>query len=338
VIQGRSKVGYVRKTAAIVLAAAFVVAIAGCSDLPQTVVNCTPAATAGSASKSISASGEFGKDPKAKIPTPTVTKKVQISTVRQGTGAVLGADDFARLQYTIYAGDSGSVLGSSGQSGFTKATEYQAGIGVKADPIGRYLTCERVGSRTAMVLTAQQFFGSASAATSEGVTAKQVLVVVSDIVSGYRGRATGPLQPLQSGFPSVVTAPDGTPGVTFDLQSPPKDLRYEVVRRGNGAKVKKGDTLLLQVEGIQWTNPAPTDTFVSTWTAHQPEVTPAASITQNSNSTLDPGSSKALIGQTVGSQVLVVVPPKFGYPSGKAPQGFPTSGTLVFVYDILGSE
>jgi hypothetical protein len=34
--------------------------------------------------------------------------------------------------------------------------------------------------------------------------------------------------------------------------------------------------------------------------------------------------------------VLVVVPKADGYPSGKAPSGYP-SGTLIFVYDILGT-
>ena len=333
---GRSKVGSVRKTAAIVLAAAFVVGLAGCSDLPRTVDSCTPAAS-GSASESITATGKLGQNPDAKVPTPTKTSKVQVSTIQQGTGAVLGTDDVAKVQYTIYAGATGEALGSSGQSGFTKASEYQATVGAKADPIGKTLECARVGSRTATVLTAQQFFGSAATATSNGLSAKDVLVVVTDIESGYRGRATGALQPLQSGFPSIVTAPDGTPGVTFDLKLPPKTLEYEVIRGGSGATVKKGDSLLLQVEGIQWTtDPAPTDTFVSTWTAHKPVTTVAASVTQNSKSTLDPGSAKALIGQKVGSQILVVVPPKYGYPSGKAPQGYPTGGTLVFIYDILG--
>jgi hypothetical protein len=31
------------------------------------------------------------------------------------------------------------------------------------------------------------------------------------------------------------------------------------------------------------------------------------------------------------------VPPKDGYPSGKAPSGYPAGSTLIFVYDILGT-
>jgi peptidylprolyl isomerase len=327
----------VRKTVALVVAAAFVFTLAGCTDLPQTVDNCVPAASSGSASKAVSADGTFGKDPKATVPTPTATKTVQVSTLKEGTGPVLGTDDIALLQYTIYAGVNGQLLGSSGANGYTNANQYTTVIGVKADPIGKDLTCQRVGSRTVAVETAKQFFGSASSAQSSGLTANDVLVVVADITKGYRGRATGALAPLKSGFPSVVTATNGRPGVTLDLQTPPKKPESETIRKGTGAVIKKSDTIIVQIEGIGWTtNPAPTDTFENTWTSHKPVISPAVSVNQSSSSAFDPSSSKALIGQTVGSQVLVVVPPKYGYPSSKTPQGYPTGETLVFVYDILG--
>jgi hypothetical protein len=327
---GETKVGFVRKTAAIVLAAAFVIGVAGCADVPQTISDCTPAATSGSASEAITAAGKFGQDPDAKVPTPTVTKRVQTSIIKKGSGPVLGQYDIARAQFTIYSGTTGALLGTSGQAGYTDATLYQSTVGQKTDPIGKNLMCQTVGTRAVSVLTAAQFFGSAAQATTNGVKASEALIVVTDIEKGYRGRATGILQPLGSGFPSVVTAPNGTPGLTFDLQTAPKKVRSEVVRKGNGATVKKGDTLLLQIEGVAWTNPPATTTFTSTWTTHAPKVTAL--------SALDPGSAKSLVGTTVGSQVLVVVPSKFGYSSGKAPDGYPTGETLVFVYDVLGIE
>ena len=336
-----SKVGFARKTASVVLAAAFIVAIAGCSDLPQTASGCTPVAKAGAASRAIDANGKFGENPEAKIPTPTVAKTVQISVPREGKGRLLGTDDIARLQYTIYKGDAATPLFSSGATGtYTADGALQSTIGAKRtiDPIGHNLVCQRVGSRVITVLDATDFFGSAAQATANNLQGTDTLIVITDLTEGFRGRATGILQPLKSGFPSVVTAPDGTPGLTFDLQSPPKTLQSETVRRGSGAKVKQGDTILLQIQGVEWSTPPATDTFVSTWTKHQPTPTIAASITQNAGSILDPGSAKSLIGQTVGSQVIVVVPPKYGYPSGKAPSGYPTGSTLVFVYDILGIE
>jgi hypothetical protein len=333
-----SKVGSVRKIAAIILAAAFVVSVAACSDLPAEVQNCTPSYTSGAAAQSVTAKGVFGENPDAKVPTPTITKRVEVSTVKEGTGLLLGEHDIAEVQLTLYTGSNGKLAGSTGaQNGFTRASALQADVGAKGNGIARTLLCKRVGSRVVSVLTAAQYFGSASEATTEGVKPSTVIVAVADIIKGYRGRATGILQPLQSGFPSVVTAPDGTPGLTLDLQEPPTSAQSELVRGGSGARVRAGEKVLLQVQAIVWSDPAPTTTFDSTWTNHAPRFYTLKALVKNSTSqSLDRSSVKALVGKRVGSQVLVVVPKKDGYPAGKAPSGYP-SGTLIFVYDILGT-
>jgi peptidylprolyl isomerase len=38
----------------------------------------------------------------------------------------------------------------------------------------------------------------------------------------------------------------------------------------------------------------------------------------------------------VGSQVIAVIPPEFGYPEGTNPPAIPAGSTLIFVVDILG--
>ena len=49
-----------------------------------------------------------------------------------------------------------------------------------------------------------------------------------------------------------------------------------------------------------------------------------------------PGWDAGLVGQTVGSQVLLVVPPDQGYgASGNSQAGISGTDTLVFVVDIL---
>ena len=50
------------------------------------------------------------------------------------------------------------------------------------------------------------------------------------------------------------------------------------------------------------------------------------------------GWVRALVGERVGSRVLLVIPPKLGYGAkGNADAGILGSDTLVFVVDILGS-
>ena len=50
---------------------------------------------------------------------------------------------------------------------------------------------------------------------------------------------------------------------------------------------------------------------------------------------LVPGLQKGLVGQKVGSRVLVVVPPAEGYPQGNATPKVDPGDTLVFVVDVL---
>jgi peptidylprolyl isomerase len=46
------------------------------------------------------------------------------------------------------------------------------------------------------------------------------------------------------------------------------------------------------------------------------------------------GFRDGLVGQTVGSRVIITIPPDLGY--GPYEAGSPASGTIVFVVDILG--
>ncbi len=50
-----------------------------------------------------------------------------------------------------------------------------------------------------------------------------------------------------------------------------------------------------------------------------------------------PGWDTGLVGQTVGSRVLLVVPPAQGYGEAGNPPTIAGDDTLVFVVDILGA-
>jgi peptidylprolyl isomerase len=51
-----------------------------------------------------------------------------------------------------------------------------------------------------------------------------------------------------------------------------------------------------------------------------------------------PGWDKGLVGQNVGSRVMLVVPPADGYgKSGNSQAGIKGTDTLVFVVDVLGA-
>jgi FKBP-type peptidyl-prolyl cis-trans isomerase len=86
--------------------------------------------------------------------------------------------------------------------------------------------------------------------------------------------------------------------------------------------------VLVQYTGVRWSNG---ETFDSTWDK-------GGVPTSFSTTGVVTGFQKALEGQTVGSQVLVVMPPAEGYGEGEINSTDLKGETLVFVVDILGAQ
>jgi len=97
--------------------------------------------------------------------------------------------------------------------------------------------------------------------------------------------------------------------------------------KGTGPVVQSGQTISAQYTGVVW------DTgkqFDSSWDRGQP--TPFVI----GKGQVIAGWDEGLVGQTVGSQVLLIVPPDKGYgASGQSSAGIKGTDTLVFVVDIL---
>ena len=51
-----------------------------------------------------------------------------------------------------------------------------------------------------------------------------------------------------------------------------------------------------------------------------------------------PGWKKGLIGQTVGSRVMLIVPPADAYPNGSTNPPVKKGETLIYVIDILSAQ
>ena len=109
------------------------------------------------------------------------------------------------------------------------------------------------------------------------------------------------------------------------LNDPPTDVVVQTIKKGDGPEVTGQTQVRLAYTGVTW---ADNKVFDTTWDGEPPSTT---------LDTLVPGLADALKGQTVGSQVLIVVPPDQGY--GDSQQGgVPANSTLVYVVDILGLD
>ncbi len=101
----------------------------------------------------------------------------------------------------------------------------------------------------------------------------------------------------------------------------------QVLIKGTGPVVAAGQTITVHYTGVIW---ASGKQFDSSWDRGQPIDF------QIGVGKVIAGWDEGLVGQTVGSQVLLVIPPDKGYGSaGQSSAGISGTDTLVFVVDIL---
>jgi FKBP-type peptidyl-prolyl cis-trans isomerase len=319
----------VRRTLPLISAAVLLAALTACSSNAPAPTSTTGAAAvdvcdaqSGSASKAVSVKGDFGAAPTVKFDKGLDTKTTERTTVIKGSGGKVKPGATVQVAYALYNGSTTKQLAAAGFDGAATevfsadATQYLPGL---AKTIG----CSTVGSRVVSVIPPADAFG-AKGNESLGISAKQSLVVVMDIRSIIPTRADGAAQTEQEGLPKVTLAKDGTPSVAIPSTDAPADLKVAVLKKGDGAVVPNAATVTVQYQGVQW------DTgkvFDQSWGK-----VPASF----SLDAVVPGFSQAIAGQTVGSQVLAVIPPALGYGEASSTSTNQLAGkTLVFVIDIL---
>ncbi len=150
-----------------------------------------------------------------------------------------------------------------------------------------------------------------------------------DVERAFPARADGAPRLTRDGFPAVVLAPDGRPGITVPTNDPPKELQTEVLKQGNGETVEDGDSVVVQYTGVLWNEGT---VFDSSWENGSPAT---FVVSTGQDAQVIPGFANALIGQQVGSQIGVIVPPSEGY-GDQGNEKVPAGSTLFFVIDILG--
>lgn len=314
-----------RKLVSIAVTAGLLVTLSACSAAPSVFAGCEPTGNAAL----VSADAAFGNDPKATFPTPLVSTAAELAVLEPGEGDRIADGAAVDIFLSIYDGETGEALQS--QNGALTAVSLRTFVNGRF-PFTAALHCTSVGARVVTTGTQTQLFG----ADGLGLPDDPTIVVVTDVDASYLGRANGVDQLPQAGFPSIVLAPDGRPGFTFPATDPPSELMIANLKAGNGAVVQEGDSVIVNYAGILW---GEKETFDSSWDSGAPATLVAADFTTTDDqSGVVPGFAQALIGQKVGSQVLVVIPPEFGYPAGSAPAAIGEDATLVFVFDVLGIQ
>ncbi|RKR74238.1 FKBP-type peptidyl-prolyl cis-trans isomerase [Frondihabitans australicus] len=294
--------------------------LAGCTSSSTTSAGCT-GMSSGSASDSVKVSGSVGKAPTVKFSSKSVaTKTSQKTTVVTGKGAVVKKNDVVVFGVSLYDGKTEKKAVSYTKSYLVtqKSTQLAALI--------NGLECSRVGDRIVIAGSAKDSTNG-KGISSYNIGAKDSVVFVADVLKAFPARATGTKEKPVAGQPTVKLGSDGTPTITIPkgTKAPSSTVATTLIK-GSGAKVKSGDTVMVQYTGALFSNGK---VFDSSWSRKQPTALAIA------DGQVISGWVKGLVGKPLGSQVLLVIPAKDGYGS-TAQSSIPANSTLVFVVDLLG--
>jgi peptidylprolyl isomerase len=129
-------------------------------------------------------------------------------------------------------------------------------------------------------------------------------------------------------LPSVSGGFGATPKVTFPNSVAPSGLQTKVLSAGHGQTVAKGDLLITNYLGQIWRGKV----FDSSFTRKETFGIPIGV------GAVVKGWDQGLVGQHIGSRVLLSIPPALGYTSAGNPSaGIKGTDTLVFVIDLVAS-
>jgi FKBP-type peptidyl-prolyl cis-trans isomerase len=294
----------------------------------MTLAGCGSSSPSG-ANGAVTASGKFGTAPSVTIPKEKASGALAVKTLIHGHGATVGKTDSFLSNFDVYvwSGTTHKLLDSTYPS---NPQVLPAGL---LPGIQKAVTGEKVGSRVLAVIPPKDGYGS-SGNPQLGVTGKDTLVFVMDLLATYSGTASASGTQVSSGggsLPAVSAAHGTAPSVTIPKTSPPATLVSRTLIQGTGPAVTKGETVVVQYTGVNWRTGK---VFDSTWARRMPFSFQIGS----SPSQVIPGWDKGLMGKTVGSRVLLVIPPADAYGKAGQPQaGIKGTDTLVFVVDILGA-
>ena len=300
--------------------------------LTASLTSCAPAENyacagfeTGAQVESISVTGALEEKPVVSFPSPLSADSIQSRVVIAGEGPVFTGRNLIEFEFAGYNGGNGQLIQQTSFDG----TQTQTGaFGPGEVPnFCEALAGAKEGSRIVAIIPPDQAH-SGEGVPALGVGAADAFIFVIDLKRVFLEKATGDSVAPEAGLPTVVTTPDGVPGVTIPSSAAPTDLRVAQLIRGAGELVEEGQKVTLHYSGFLWDS---SEKFDSSWDSGE------AVQFQMQDGALIEGFLSAVIGQPVGSQVIAVIPPALGY--GDAGAGtIPPGATLVFVIDILGTN
>ncbi|WP_116248607.1 FKBP-type peptidyl-prolyl cis-trans isomerase [Nocardiopsis sp. FIRDI 009] len=284
--------------------------------------------------------GEVGQEPEITFPDVELPDEEISGVVATGSGEdeLVRADDLLVanvVQYQWTAPGEGEAV--EGQSSYETGAPDLIRMNQMPEYITDSLVNQSVGSRVVYVFPplSEEERTQAEAAGQEAPEGASVLVL--DVMERFGNGSLVPGEQTSNGggdLPTVTQDDVSAPVIDIPDTDPPEDLTVEPLIEGTGPEVEEGQQVIVQYTGIRWEadEDGTHEPFDSTWSrAGEPF---DATLAEGS---LIEGWVKGMVGQRVGSRLLLVIPGDMAYGETAEEAGGGPAGTLVFVVDLLGA-
>jgi peptidylprolyl isomerase len=316
--------------AAVPLVALAVLTTAACGSGSGATPTSAAASPASSDLAAVKVTGAPGTKPTVKIPTPFSVKQTTKVVLSAGAGPKVAAGQKVTVDYTGFNGADGKEFDSSIGAG-KKPPSFVLDQQQTLPGLVKGLIGQNVGARVLLAIPPADAYGT-QGAPSAGIGPTDTIVILVEIksVKHQLTRAAGTAVAPKPGLPTVTLAANGKPTITVPAGSPPAQLVVQPLITGTGPKVAKGQQITVHYTGVIWPGGKQ---FDSSWD-HDKPATFGIGVGQ-----VIAGWDEGLVGQPIGSQMLLVIPPDKGYgAAGKPDGGIKGTDTLVFVVDILDAS
>jgi peptidylprolyl isomerase len=271
-------------------------------------------------------SGAVGDEPVVTWSSQMSAGKIEAETLVEGDGAAL--EDGDQVLAHLWIGN-----------GFTEAKAFSthdedatAELVTVDDQIPPFLAAIKgatIGSRIAVTSSAEAAFGAAGNAQL-GIGNKDTVLVIVDLASGLHPGPSGTRPPAPAWVPPLEFKKGVLSGFDFEgVPEPTAELQKAVLFEGDGPVVETGKAVVVRYLGQVYGGKKPFDENFSTDKPTAFAIGTGAVIK---------GWDQTLVGATVGTRMVIAVPPDLGYgEEGNPDAGIKRTDTLYFVIDVLAT-
>ena len=271
----------------------------------------------------VSAKGTPGSKPEISFDTPLKVENQSHQVIQKGDGDVIQDGDRVCTRSVAIDSKTGKEINSTWDE-----EKPECSIVIDKTSIPAYYDVfrgQKINTTIAIGIDDQQESSqSGSSKDSQGSSYIMALTFVSKTKDLKRAEGEK-VKDIPADLPKISLSNTGKPSLDLNNYKPTNTLVSQTLIKGKGAKVGEHQTVSANYTG--WLA-SDGKQFDSSWDRGQA-----------SDFSLDQvvkGWQQGLAGQTVGSQVLVIVPPDLGY-GDQEKSGIPANSTLIFVVDILAA-